>query len=76
MQLIAERGRRDWQKTLGYTRRARRALAECAISRFKRVIGGALHSRTPRRQATDVAIAVAALNRMIELGCPESVRIA
>ena len=73
LQLIAERGRRDWQKTSGYTRRA---LAESAISRFKRVIGGALRSRTPQRQATDVATAVAALNRMLELGRPESVRIA
>jgi hypothetical protein len=47
-----------------------------AISRYKRVIGDALRSRTDRRQATEVAIAVRALNRMLELGRPESVRIA
>ncbi len=72
LQLIAERGRTGWQKLSGYNRRA---LAEAAISRYKRVIGDALRSRTDRRQATEVAIAVHALNRMLELGRPESVRI-
>jgi hypothetical protein len=70
---MAEQGRRGWQKASGYNRRA---LAEAAISRYKRVIGGALHSRGERRQATEVAIAVHVLNRMLELGRPESVRIA
>jgi len=35
---------------------------EAAISRFKRTIGDALCSRTHRRQVTEVAIAVIALN--------------
>jgi hypothetical protein len=70
---IAEQGRLGWQKASGYNRRA---LAEAAMSRYKRVIGDALRSRTDRRQATEVAIAVHALNRMLELGRPESVRIA
>ena len=39
------------------------------------MIGDALRSRTDGRQATEVAIAVRALNRMLELGRPESVRI-
>ena len=52
---MAERGRMGWQKASGYNRRA---LAEAAISRYKRVIGDALHSRTERRQATEVVIAV------------------
>jgi Transposase DDE domain len=73
LQLMAERGRMGWQKASGYNRRA---LAEAAISRYKRVIGDALHARTDGRQATEVAIAVHALNRMLELGRPESVRIA
>jgi hypothetical protein len=47
-----------------------------AVSRYKRVIGDTLRSRTDRRQATEVAIAVEALNRMLELGRPESVRVA
>lgn len=49
---------------------------EAAVSRYKWVIGDALRSRTDRRQATEVAIAVRALNRMLDLGRTESVRIA
>jgi DDE family transposase len=73
LRCIAERGRLGWQKASGYNRRA---LVEAAVSRYKRVIGDALRSRTDRRQATEAAIAVRALNRMLELGRPESVRIA
>jgi hypothetical protein len=73
LQSIAEHGRMGWQKRSGYTRRA---LVEAAISRIKRVIGETLRSRTEPRRATEIAIAVHALNRMLELGCPESVRIA
>ena len=73
LQSIAEHGRVGWQKRSGYTRRA---LVETSISRFKRVIGDALRSRTDRRRATEVAIAISALNRMLELGCPKSVRTA
>jgi hypothetical protein len=42
----------------------------------KRVIGDALRSRPDRRRATEVAIAVQTLDRMLELGRPESVRVA
>src|SRR4051795_11690140 len=35
----------------------------------------ALRSRTDERRATEVAIAVSALNRMLEIGRPEYVRI-
>jgi hypothetical protein len=70
---IAEHGRMGWQKQSGYTRRA---LVEAAISRLKRVIGNGLRSRTDRRRATEIAIAIHALNRMLELGRPKSVRSA
>jgi hypothetical protein len=73
LQLIAERGRMGWQTASGYNRRA---LVEAAIGRFKRVIGDGLRSRTDRRQATEMKVAVAVLNRMLELGRPKSVRIA
>ena len=43
---------------------------------FKRGIGDGLHSRTDRRRVTEVNVGVHALNRMLELGRPESVRIA
>src|SRR5690348_4890012 len=72
LRCIAERGRLGWQKASGYNRRA---LAEAAVSRYKRVIGDALRSRTDRRRATEVAVAARALNRMLELGRPESVRV-
>ena len=73
LQSIAEHGRMGWQKRSGYNRRA---LVEASISRLKRVIGDALRSRTERRRATEMAIAVNALNRMLELGRPKSVSIA
>src|SRR3954464_8170422 len=44
-----ERGRLGWQKASGYDRRA---LAETAMSRYKRVIGDALRSRTDPGRAT------------------------
>ncbi len=69
----AERGRMGWQKASGYNQRA---LVEADIARFKRVIGDGLRSRTDGRRAAEVAIAVGALNRMLDLGRPEYVRIA
>ena len=73
LQAIAETGRMGWQRASGYNIRAR---AEAAIGRFKGVIGDGLRSRTDQRRATEVDVAVHALNRMLELGRPESVRIA
>jgi hypothetical protein len=69
----AWKGSGGWQKASGYNDRA---LVESDISRYKRVIGDALRSRTEARRATEVAIAVRLLNRMLRLGRPEYVRIA
>jgi hypothetical protein len=73
LRAIAERGRMGWQKASGYNCRA---LVEAAISRWKRVIGDALRSRTDARQATEVVIATNVLNRVLDLGRPEWVRLA
>ncbi len=73
IQEIVERGRMGWQKASGYNLRAK---VEVAIGRYKRVIGDALRSRTDETEATEVAIAAAALNRMLEFGRPNYVRIA
>ena len=73
LQSIAKHGRAAWQKASGYTKRSR---AEAAIGRFKQVIGDGLRSRTDRRRATEVDVAVYALNRMLEFGRLISVRIA
>src|SRR4051795_10436806 len=72
LQLIAEQGRMGWQKASGYTKRAR---AETAISRYKRVIGDELRSHTEERRATEMDVAVHVLNRMLELGRPNYVRM-
>src|SRR5438445_323176 len=72
LQAIAEHGRMSWQKASGYNWRA---LVEADIGRWKRVIGHALRSQTDKRQATEVALAVNVLNRMLALGRPSYVRI-
>jgi hypothetical protein len=73
LRCIAERGRMGWQKASGYNWRA---LVEADIARRKRVIGDGLRSQTDGRQATEAAVAANALNRMLDLGRPEYVRIA
>ena len=73
LRCIAERGRMGWQKVSGCNWRA---LVESNIARWKRVIGDGLRSRTDGRQRTEVAIAADVLNRMLDLGRPEYVRIA
>jgi hypothetical protein len=73
LRCIAERGRMGWQKASGYNWRA---LVEADVARWKRVIGDGLRSRTDGRQATEVSIAADVLNRMLDLGRPEYVRIA
>ena len=69
---IAEGGRMAWQKASGYNRRAK---VEAAIGRWKQVIGDGLRSRLDERRATEIDVAVFALNRMVELGRPNYVRI-
>src|SRR5271165_5868559 len=44
--------------------------ADRDINRYKRVVGDALQSRTDARRATEVGIAVRALNRMLKLATP------
>ena len=69
----AGNGSGGWQKSIGYNLRAR---VEASIGRYKLVIGDALRSRTDETEATEVAIAAAALNRTLRLGRPNCVRIA
>jgi hypothetical protein len=61
-----------WQKASGYNWRA---LVEADIGRWKRMIGDALRSQMDARQAIEVAVAVDVLNRMLEIGGPNDVRI-
>jgi len=62
-----------WQNTSGYNRRAR---VEATMNRWKQVIGDEVRAHTDERRASEVAVAVHALNRMLDLGRPSSVRVA
>ncbi len=73
VRLIDEQGRMGWQRASDYNWRA---LVEADVNRFKRVIGDGLRSHTERRRASEIAIAVSVLNRMLDLGRPEYVRVA
>lgn len=52
-----------WRKSSSYNFNAK---VGAAIGRVKRVIGDALRSRTDETEATEVAIAAAALDQMLE----------
>ncbi len=71
LQVIAEHGRMSWQKTSGYNARAG---AEGVMSRYKRIIGDTLRSHSWPAQEVETRIAVSILNRMLDLGRPDSVR--
>jgi hypothetical protein len=72
LQCIAERGRMGRQRASGYNWRA---LVEADVARWKGAIGDGLRSQTDGQQATEVAIATNVLNRMLDLGRPEYVRV-
>jgi IS5 family transposase len=69
---LNEIGRRRWQKEAGYHQQAR---VENGFFRYKSIIGDGLRARTPAGQATEGVLACNVLNRMTELGRPESHRI-
>ena len=73
LQDIARHGRMSWQTASGYNRRAQ---VEATMNRWKHVMGDELRAHTDERRATEVAVAVHALNRMLDLGRLSCVRIA
>lgn len=73
LQAMAEKGRLGWHKQSGDNRRA---MVEGQIGRFKQVIGPRLRFQTAEAQATEIAIAVEVLNRKLDRGRPNSVRVA
>ena len=62
-----------WQRDSGYNERAR---VEGQFARWKKVIGDGLRFHGDEARAIEVAIATQVLNRMLDLGCPNSVRVA
>jgi hypothetical protein len=65
-------GRRQWKKESGYHQQAR---VENTFFRYKSIIGDRLRARHPKSQEAEALIACTILNRMTELGRPESFTI-
>jgi len=66
-------GRQQWKQESGYHQRS---LAETAMFRFKTILGDHLSARVLPNQQTEARIKCAALNRMTQLGMPDSYRVA
>jgi hypothetical protein len=62
-------GRKRWKEEVDYHERS---LAETTVYRFKDIFGPSLSARNDAAREAEVRIKVAALNRMTELGMPES----
>src|SRR3954453_15039410 len=72
-QTIQEKGRRAWQRTVGY---GKRSLVETAMFRYKTLIGPTLRAWKLAAQKTEARVACSVLNRMAQLGMPASQRVA
>lgn len=64
-------GRERWKVDSGYHQRS---VAENAMYRVKTIFGGNLNSRKIERQKTEAALKTRALNKMTQLGMPESLK--
>lgn len=69
---IHQVGRKQWKQENGYHRRS---LSETAIFRLKTIFGGKLRRRFFDNQAVELFLQCAALNRMIQLGKPDSYKV-
>ena len=69
---VARVGPRRWKKESGYHHQAQ---VENAFFRYKTIIGDRLRTRDRGAQQTEAILACSILNRMTELGKPESVAI-
>ncbi|BAY24022.1 transposase [Calothrix sp. NIES-2100] len=65
-------GRKQWKQESGYHRRS---LSETAMFRLKIIFGGKLRRRFFDNQAVELFLQCAALNRMIQLGKPDSYKL-
>ena len=69
---IRELGRRKWHKRSGYSGRA---MVENAVYRYKSIMGRRMRSRIMKSQRMEALLACRILNRMTQLGMPESYRV-
>jgi len=65
-------GREEWYATSGYSRRS---LVENAVFRYRTIFGPAMRSRSLGNQRVEMNLACKILNRMTDLGMPDSVRV-
>jgi IS5 family transposase len=72
LQQIAAHGRSVWQVRSGYTRQS---IAENTMFRFKMLFGGRLWARGLETQRTEALVKGSVLNRMTQLGMPQTVRV-
>jgi transposase len=73
IELLAQKGRMGWQKTVGY---GKRSLVETAFHRYKVLVGRSLRARTLPAQKVEARIACTVINRMTSLGMPVSRKVA
>ena len=66
---VREVGRRQWKKEAGYHRQGR---VENAIFRFKSIFGDRMRARGANAQSVEARLGCSMLNRMTELGQPNS----
>jgi hypothetical protein len=64
-----QNGRKLWKKLVGYHKRS---LVETAMYRFKQSFGNHLVSREWERQRTEILVKCLIINKMTELGMPDS----
>lgn len=69
LRAIRRGGKTRWKEDSGYHQRS---LIENTMFRFKTIFGDHVQSREDRRQVTELKLAFAMLNRMFELGRPDS----
>jgi Transposase DDE domain len=72
IQTIQEKGRRGWERAVGY---GQRSLVETAMFRYKTLIGPTLRARKFAAQQVEARVASSVINRMTQLGMPISQRV-
>ena len=73
LRAIRRLGRKRWKQESAYHQRS---LAATALFRLKTIFGATLRSRNFAQQATELFLRASALNRMTQLGMPESYPLA
>ncbi len=73
LRAIRKNGRKEWKKNSGYHVRS---LAETIMFRLKTIFGNELSARLLETQTTQALVRCAALNKMTQLGMPQSYKVA